>query len=73
MQSHGKIAAKFYAEQANAKSANFLQNLRRNFTAKSSFKAAQSSLKECQKTKKPPQNPHDKISSANFSRKNCFG
>ena len=38
----------------NSKSANFLQNLRRNFTAKSSFKAAQSSLKECQKTKKSP-------------------
>jgi len=54
--------------RADAKSANFLQNLRRNFAAKSSFKAVQDPLKECQKTKKPPpQNPHAEIPSANFS------
>ncbi|EEV18777.1 hypothetical protein [Campylobacter gracilis] len=69
MQSHDKIALKFYTKQANAKSANFLQNLRRNFTAKSSFKAVQDPPKECQKTKKsPPQNPRDEISPANFSQ-----
>ena len=45
VQSHDKIGVKFYAERANAKSANFLQNLRRNFTAKSSFKARQKSAK----------------------------
>nr|WP_314380732.1 hypothetical protein [uncultured Campylobacter sp.] len=46
MQNQDKIAVKFYAEWANAKSANFLQNLRRNFAAKSPFKAAQSPLKK---------------------------
>jgi hypothetical protein len=43
------------------------KNLRQNFAAKSSFKAAQNPLKKCQKTKKPPsQNPRDKILPANF-------
>ena len=46
MQNQDKIGVKFYTKRASAKSANFLQNLRRNFTAKSSFKARQKSAQK---------------------------
>jgi len=63
VQSHDKIAVKFYAEQANAKSLNFIL---KNLCGKiSPPKARQKSAK---KPKKPPQNPRDEISPANFFR-----